>query len=573
MATKKLLIVESPAKAGTIKKYLGKDYTVMASMGHIIDLPKSQMGIDFENDYTPKYITISGKGKLLTQLKKEAKKADVVYLATDPDREGEAISWHLAEALKIDPESNCRVTFNEITKTAVKAAIKQPRKIDMDLVDAQQARRVLDRIVGYTISPILWEKVKRGLSAGRVQSVATKLICDREEEIENFTPQEYWSIETVLNDPKSKKDFNAKYYGEKGKEVKLNNAEETKMMSADELEEKAVTGCVVIDNITLAEQDTTSPTAAPEATTQPTEISYVADFETADTKFASGKTWGGFKNKSNDYQDYIKAKWLQDGGVDGSTAFCVYYQSATYYAGEIFVPAPAVWTNNGAKGAEYLNFDYKGKGAVKISFSTGNTVDGTLTSGTRYTRRFELDSHGDWAKISVPLSEFVNGENIVNMTEIGTVTFQAAENANLDNNSDDTKAMSADELKEIARTGEIIFDNMTLSETEGKTTLFSSVKVTAEIDGKEITNLTNGDIKIKAIASDIEKDTNMVMIVAVYKENGVIDTVRMAGQKIIGDGELMLDLNVTDAEHQTMKVFIFDDFTNLHPIINVTNFL
>ncbi len=159
------------------------------------------------------------------------------------------------------------------------------------------------------------------------------------------------------------------------------------------------------------------------------------------------------------------------------------------------------------------------------------------------------------------------------MTEIGTVTFQAAENANLDNNSDDTKAMSADELKEIARTGEIIFDNMTLSETEGKTTLFSSVKVTAEIDGKEITNLTNGDIKIKAIASDIEKDTNMVMIVAVYKENGVIDTVRMAEQKIIGDGELMLDLNVTDAEHQTMKVFIFDDFTNLHPIINVTNFL
>ena len=352
-----------------------------------------------------------------------------------------------------------------------------------------------------------------------------------------------------------------------------NNAEETKMMSADELEEKAVTGCVVIDNITLAEQDTTSPTAAPEATTQPTGISYVADFETADTKFASGKTWGGFKNKSNDYQDYIKAKWLQDGGVDGSTAFCVYYQSATYYAGEIFVPAPAVWTNNGAKGAEYLNFDYKGKGAVKISFSTGNTADGTLTSGTRYTRRFELDSHGDWANISVPLSEIVNGENDVNMTEIGTVTFQAAENANLDNNSDDTKAMSADELKEIARTGEIIFDNMTLSETEGKTTLFSSVKVTAEIDGKEITNLTNGDIKIKAIASDIEKDTNMVMIVAVYKENGVIDTVRMAEQKIIGDGELMLDLNVTDAEHQTMKVFIFDDFTNLHPIINVTNFL
>lgn len=233
MASKKLLIVESPAKAGTIKKYLGKDYTVMASMGHIIDLPKSTMGIDFENNFDPKYITIRGKGQLLSQLKKEAKKADVVYLATDPDREGEAISWHLANALNIDPNSDCRVTFNEITKTAVKNAIKHPRSIDMDLVDAQQARRVLDRIVGYTISPILWEKVKRGLSAGRVQSVATKLICDREEEIENFTPQEYWTIEATLTELKSKKDFTAKYYGENGKEVKLNNAEETKKVSDD----------------------------------------------------------------------------------------------------------------------------------------------------------------------------------------------------------------------------------------------------------------------------------------------------------------------------------------------------
>ncbi|MBQ3472114.1 MAG: type I DNA topoisomerase [Clostridia bacterium] len=228
---KKLLIVESPAKAGTIKKYLGKDYTVMASMGHIIDLPKSNMGVDLENDYEPRYITIRGKGPLLAELKKEAKKSDIVYLATDPDREGEAISWHLAGALGIDPKSPCRVTFNEITKTAVKAAIKEPRPIDMDLVDAQQARRVLDRIVGYTISPILWEKVKRGLSAGRVQSVATRLICDREEEIENFTPQEYWSIEATINDPKSKKDFTAKYYGEKNKEVKLENAAETKKIT------------------------------------------------------------------------------------------------------------------------------------------------------------------------------------------------------------------------------------------------------------------------------------------------------------------------------------------------------
>lgn len=233
MAKKKLLIVESPAKAGTIKKYLGSDYTVMASMGHIIDLPKSQLGVDTEHNFEPKYITIRGKGQLLTQLKKEAKKADTVYLATDPDREGEAISWHLAHALNIDENSKCRVTFNEITKSAVKAAIKEPRSIDMDLVNAQQARRVLDRIVGYKISPILWEKVKKGLSAGRVQSVATRLICDREDEIENFTPQEYWTIETELTESKAKKSFIAKYYGENGKETKLNNAEETKKVSDD----------------------------------------------------------------------------------------------------------------------------------------------------------------------------------------------------------------------------------------------------------------------------------------------------------------------------------------------------
>ena len=230
---KKLLIVESPAKAGTIKKYLGKDYNVVASMGHIIDLPKSQLGVDVENGFNPKYITIRGKGTLLNQLKKEAAKADVVYLATDPDREGEAISWHLARALKIDPESKCRVTFNEITKSAVKEAIKQPRRIDMDLVNAQQARRVLDRIVGYKISPILWEKVKKGLSAGRVQSVATRLICDREEEIQNFTPSEYWTVEALLTDPKSKKDFAARYFGENNKETKLENAEQANRITDD----------------------------------------------------------------------------------------------------------------------------------------------------------------------------------------------------------------------------------------------------------------------------------------------------------------------------------------------------
>ena len=230
---KKLLIVESPAKAGTIKKYLGKDYEVTASMGHIIDLPKSQLGVDVENEFEPRYITIRGKGELLTKLKKQAKAADKVYLATDPDREGEAISWHLANALGIDPKDKCRVTFNEITKNAVKASIKEPRSIDMDLVNAQQARRVLDRIVGYKISPILWEKVKKGLSAGRVQSVATRMICDREDEIENFNPQEFWTVEALLTDEKGKKEFVAKYYGEKNKETELTSGEEADKIIKD----------------------------------------------------------------------------------------------------------------------------------------------------------------------------------------------------------------------------------------------------------------------------------------------------------------------------------------------------
>lgn len=228
---KKLLIVESPAKAGTIKKYLGKDYEVTASMGHIIDLPKSQLGVDVEHNFEPRYITIRGKGDLLTKLKKTAKAADTVYLATDPDREGEAISWHLARALGISEKEACRVTFNEITQNAVKASIKAPRKIDMDLVNAQQARRILDRVVGYKISPILWEKVKRGLSAGRVQSVATRMICDREDEIENFDPKEYWTVEALLKH--GKKEFLAKYYGENGKETELLCKEDAERVKND----------------------------------------------------------------------------------------------------------------------------------------------------------------------------------------------------------------------------------------------------------------------------------------------------------------------------------------------------
>lgn len=243
---KKLVIVESPAKAKTIKKYLGSSYSVMASMGHIIDLPKSQIGVDVERDFEPKYITIRGKGDLLSKLKKEAGTSSKVYLATDPDREGEAISWHLAHALGIREADKCRVTFNEITKSAVQKAIKEPKSINLDLVDAQQARRVLDRIVGYKISPLLWKKVKKGLSAGRVQSVATRLICDREDEIEAFIPQEYWSIEALLGEPKSKKDFKANFYGKDGKKMELPNEEITKQVLREVQHAEFIVGKVKI---------------------------------------------------------------------------------------------------------------------------------------------------------------------------------------------------------------------------------------------------------------------------------------------------------------------------------------
>ncbi|BBF42996.1 DNA topoisomerase I [Lachnospiraceae bacterium KM106-2] len=223
---KYLVIVESPAKAKTIKKFLGSNYEVMASNGHVRDLPKSQLGIDIENDFEPKYITIRGKGELLAKLRKEVKKADKVYLATDPDREGEAISWHLSKALKLEGKSVHRIAFNEITKNAVKSSIKQAREIDMDLVDAQQARRVLDRMVGYKISPLLWAKVKRGLSAGRVQSVALRLICDREEEINAFVPEEYWSLDASFAVQGDKLPLLAKFYGDTKGKIAIHNEEE-----------------------------------------------------------------------------------------------------------------------------------------------------------------------------------------------------------------------------------------------------------------------------------------------------------------------------------------------------------
>lgn len=248
----KLIIVESPAKANTIKKFLGANTKVLASMGHIRDLPKSKLGVDIEHDFEPEYINIRGKGDLIKSLKKEAKSADVVYLATDPDREGEAIAWHLAKILEIPEDSVCRVTFNEITKEAVKESIKQPRKIDMNLTDAQQARRVLDRIVGYKISPLLWKKVKPGLSAGRVQSVAVKLIVDRENEIRNFIPEEYWNIYATLLDEKSKQDFVAKFYGKNDKKVELHKKEEV-----DEILSNIKNGKYIVTNIKNGEKKRT----------------------------------------------------------------------------------------------------------------------------------------------------------------------------------------------------------------------------------------------------------------------------------------------------------------------------
>ena len=224
----KLIIVESPAKANTIKKFLGGSTKVVASMGHIRDLPKSKMGIDIEHDFEPEYINIRGKGDLIKSLKAEAKKSKKVYLATDPDREGEAIAWHLANILEIPEDSVCRVTFNEITKEAVQNSMKHPRTIDMNLTNAQQARRVLDRIVGYKISPVLWKKVRRGLSAGRVQSVAVKLIVDREEEIEKFIPEEYWNIFAKLLDENSDKTFTARLYGKDKKKLEIHSEQEVK---------------------------------------------------------------------------------------------------------------------------------------------------------------------------------------------------------------------------------------------------------------------------------------------------------------------------------------------------------
>ncbi len=295
MATN-LVIVESPAKVKTIKKFLGSNFQVDASNGHVRDLPKSQLGIDVENNYEPKYITIRGKGDVLAKLRKEVKKADKIYLATDPDREGEAISWHLMKALKLDESKDkkvYRISFNEITKNAVKSSIKAPRVLDMNLVDAQQARRILDRMVGYSISPLLWGKVKRGLSAGRVQSVTLRMICDREEEIAAFIPEEYWSLDADLIAGKAKKPLKAKFYGKDKNKIHINNAAQM-----EEIVSKLNEVSYIVKDIKLGERVKKAPIPFTTSTLQQ-EASKVLNFSTQKTMRIAQQLYEGVDVKGH----------------------------------------------------------------------------------------------------------------------------------------------------------------------------------------------------------------------------------------------------------------------------------
>ena len=294
---KNLVIVESPAKAKTIEKYLGRSYKVVASVGHIRDLKKSSMSIDFDDNYKPQYINIRGKGPLINSLKKEAKNAKQVFLASDPDREGEAISWHLAHILDLDPKAKNRVVFNEITKDAVKNAFVEPREIDMDLVDAQQARRVLDRIVGYSISPILWKKVKKGLSAGRVQSVALKLIIDRENEIKAFIPEEYWTIDGLFQ--KGTKKFQANFYGLDGKKVKLSNNDEVKEVLA-----RIKSDDFLVDKVEKKERRRNAPLAYTTSSLQQDAANKI-NFRTRKTMMVAQQLYEGLNLGSNGHQGLI----------------------------------------------------------------------------------------------------------------------------------------------------------------------------------------------------------------------------------------------------------------------------
>ena len=290
---KYLVIVESPTKVKTIKKFLGANYEVAASNGHVRDLPKSQLGIDVENDYEPKYITIRGKGEVLAALRKSAKKADKVFLATDPDREGEAISWHLSKALKLEEKNIYRITFNEITKSAVKESLKKPRKLDMDLVDAQQARRILDRMVGYRISPVLWAKVKRGLSAGRVQSVALRIIADREEEINAFIPEEYWSLDASLKVEGEKNPLTAKYYGSREEKRTISSREEM-----EQIKKELAGASYKVSSVKTGERVKKAPLPFTTSTLQQ-EASKVLNFSTQKTMRLAQQLYEGVEIKGN----------------------------------------------------------------------------------------------------------------------------------------------------------------------------------------------------------------------------------------------------------------------------------
>ncbi len=290
---KYLVIVESPAKVKTIKKFLGSNYEVAASNGHVRDLPKSQLGIDVEHDYEPKYITIRGKGDILAKLRKEVKKAEKIYLATDPDREGEAISWHLLKALKLEDKKVYRIAFNEITKNAVKESLKNAREINTDLVDAQQARRMLDRMVGYRISPLLWAKVKRGLSAGRVQSVALRIICDREDEINSFIPEEYWTLDADFQVPGEKKPLTAKYYGTRDSKASISSREEMDKILA-ELKDAEF----VVREVKKGERTKKTPLPFTTSTLQQ-EASKVLNFSTQKTMRLAQQLYEGIEIKGN----------------------------------------------------------------------------------------------------------------------------------------------------------------------------------------------------------------------------------------------------------------------------------
>ena len=290
---KYLVIVESPAKVKTIKKFLGSNYEVAASNGHVRDLPRSQMGIDIEHDFEPRYITIRGKGDILASLRKEVKKADKIYLATDPDREGEAISWHLSKALKLEDKKMYRISFNEITKNAVKASLKNAREIDMDLVDAQQARRMLDRVVGYRISPLLWAKVKRGLSAGRVQSVALRIIADREEEINLFIPEEYWTLDVCLKVKGERKPLTAKFYGTEDQKVTIRSKEEM-----EQIIKEIDLAQFVVDEVKKGERTKKSPVPFTTSTLQQ-EASKGLNFATAKTMRIAQQLYEGIDLRGN----------------------------------------------------------------------------------------------------------------------------------------------------------------------------------------------------------------------------------------------------------------------------------